>query len=101
VLVSEQTEDLARRARCTRREQAKPALCREPLTDELAGTPPVASGSGWHEPNSRELLVRGEVCDLNVNLPCPQFAWHLRERRNGSLGKVSIPLGPSGLLAIG
>jgi hypothetical protein len=101
VLVSEQTEDLARRACCTRREQPKPAVGRELLTDELVGMPPMASGSGWPEPDRRELLVRGEVGDLNINLPRPQPTRHLCEGRNGTLGKVSIPLGPSGLLAIG
>jgi hypothetical protein len=101
VLASEQTKDLARRARSTWRGQARPALSRKLLADELVGVPPGATGSGWRDPDCRELLVREEVGDLNVNLPCPQLAWHLCERRNGSLGEVSIPLRPSGLLAIG
>jgi hypothetical protein len=37
----------------------------------------------------------------NVNLPRPQLTRHLRERPNGTLGKVLIPLGPSVLLALG
>lgn len=61
----------------------------------------MATRSGWREPDCCELLVRGKVGDLKVNLSCPQLAWHLREGRNGPLGKVSIPLGPRGLLAIG
>jgi hypothetical protein len=101
VLVSEQTQDLARRARCALREQPKPTLHREPLTDELVGMPPGASGSGWPEPDCRQLIVRGEVGDLNIDLPRPQLTWHLCEGRDGTLGKVSIPLGPSGLPAIG
>ena len=74
---------------------------RDLLTDELVDAPPVATRSGWPELDCRELLLRGEVGDLNINLPCPQLTRHLREGRNGSLGKVSIPLRPSGLLAIG
>src|SRR6202035_2129961 len=76
-------EDLALRARCTRREQPKPAVRRESLTSELIGVPPAASGSGWPEPDSRELVDRREVGDLNVNLPCPRLAQHLCEGRDG------------------
>jgi hypothetical protein len=101
VLVSEQTKGLARRARSTWREQARPTLSRKLLADELVRAPPVATRSGWPEPDCSELLIRGEVGDLNVNLPRPQLTRHLRERRNGTLGKVSIPLGPSGLFALG
>src|SRR6185437_11376851 len=59
-LVSEQTEDLARRACCTGREQATPTLSRELLADELVDVPPATAGSGWLEPDCRELLVRGK-----------------------------------------
>jgi hypothetical protein len=48
-----------------------------------------------------QLLPGREVSDLiDVDLPSPQFAWHLPVGRDRELGQGPIPLGPSGLLAV-
>jgi len=46
-------------------------------------------------------VVSRKIGDFDIDQSRPQVARHLCKRRNGTLGKVSIPLDPSGLLAIG
>jgi hypothetical protein len=67
----------------------------------LERDPAAPAWSGRFEADSGQLLLRREVGDFGVDLPRPHLARHLRERRNGALGEMSIPLSPSCLLAIG
>ncbi len=41
-----------------------------------------------------------EIGDLDIYLPGPQLARHLRERGDHALGEMAVPLRPSGFLGI-
>jgi hypothetical protein len=54
------------------------------------------------ESHGCELLVCRQIgYYFDIDLPCPQLAWHLRKWWNRSLGEVAVPLGPGSLLAVG
>jgi hypothetical protein len=87
VLVSEEAQNLAIWTGGAGREQSRPAVFRQLLAYSLIVVPAAAIRGGWAEPDCRELFVRGEVGDLDIDLPPPQLARHLREGWNHALGR--------------
>jgi len=73
----------------------------ELLADVLIGRPGASTWGRWSQSDRSQLIARSKIGHLDVDLPRPQFARHLCERRDGELGEVPVPLSPRGLLAVG
>ena len=101
VLVAKEAENPASRTRSARHQQPRPAFSPELLAETLKGGPRGATWNRDPEACCGQPLERREVGDFDIDLPGPQLARHLRERRDHALGEVAIPLGPGGLLGLG